>query len=74
MEPEKHVWLSCNEDFVYKSLTRFRNIGRWLANSFRIYEMQRNVREWCLDEYGEYPTEPQVDPDGANKPDAGKVA
>ncbi len=34
------------------------------ANSWGLYEMHGDVYEWCADWYGDYPTGPQVDPQG----------
>lgn len=73
-ELEKYAWLSSNRDFVYKNLMRFGNVGQKLSNPFRLYDMHGNILEWCLDHYGEYPTEHQIDPCGPDNPESGKVA
>lgn len=39
-------------------------VGQTKVNSFGLRDMHGNVEEWCLDRYGEYTPETQVNPSG----------
>jgi formylglycine-generating enzyme required for sulfatase activity len=40
-------------------------VGEKTANALGLYDMAGHVFEWCWDQYGEYPSDPQRDPKGA---------
>lgn len=42
-----------------------RDVKNKLPNELGIYDMSGNVMEWCLDLFGNYSSEPQINPTGA---------
>ncbi|GHU09506.1 hypothetical protein FACS1894151_07390 [Spirochaetia bacterium] len=53
-------WYSSN------SGSKTHQVGTKQANSWGLYDMHGNVREWCWDWYGNYPSGSQTDPTGAS--------
>ena len=54
-----HGWYRAN------SLRRTQAVGLKKPNAWGLYDMYGNAFEWCQDGYGEYPSEPVIDPVGA---------
>ncbi len=43
-------------------------VGKFLPNSYGLYDMSGNVAEWCQDFFGNYKSENQTDPTGPASP------
>ncbi|MBO7108112.1 MAG: formylglycine-generating enzyme family protein, partial [Verrucomicrobia bacterium] len=53
-------WYWCNSDEATHPL------GQKQPNAWGLYDMHGNVYEWCLDWFGDYPTEAVTDPEGSD--------
>ncbi len=51
-------------NFHDSGLGRTSAVGSYPPNAFGLHEMHGNVWEWCADWYGDYPSDPQIDPTG----------
>jgi formylglycine-generating enzyme required for sulfatase activity len=52
------------ENSVLEGLEKTEEVGTYPPNAFGLYNMHGNVKEWCNDWFGIYPTEPQHNPTG----------
>ena len=62
-------WNACPEMdevgwYDYNSDDKTHPVGQKKPNAWELYDMHGNVREWCLDWYGDHPDLAVVDPSG----------
>ena len=55
-------------EYAWNGTTRTTDpVGTKKPNAWGLYDMHRNVYEWCEDRYGDYPSAATIDPKGAEK-------
>ncbi|MFM7164493.1 MAG: formylglycine-generating enzyme family protein, partial [Planctomycetaceae bacterium] len=58
----KYAWFDGNAWDIDERYAH--RVAQKLPNPFGLYDMHGNVREWCSDWYGDYPSTPLTDPRG----------
>jgi len=58
---------------VSTSLGKTQAVGSYSPNAWGLYDMHGNVSEWCYDAYDDYPTTPQIDPQGPIQGNAARM-
>ncbi|MCP5251083.1 MAG: formylglycine-generating enzyme family protein [Burkholderiales bacterium] len=62
------IWKYETDKWGEGVLKKTTEVKSYPPSAWGLYEMHGNVYEWCQDWYGEYPSEPVIDPQG---PDTG---